>query len=150
MKKNLNKIISFCLSGGDIPVGKHCTLWFKPMKSVNGETEYEKNARLALVNTLVSLLGDEIGYEEMEVLSDSNVTCVTLALEQPVLYREESVPHVTMEVSEGCSPVQSIDLINTVGVERAVSWTPTHIAVLSVMYYDRNGKQYSISSNDWI
>ena len=145
----MKKIRSFCLSSIDIPKGKHCTLWYNPMKNKD-ETEDEKNSRLALVEALLSRLGEVVSYKELEILTDENVTCVTIDLEEDVLYRGESLPHVTMEVNDGATPAQSNDLILLHSTKRtADKKAPTHKAVLSVMYYDRDGKQYSTNPLDW-
>lgn len=150
----MKKIRSFCLSNGSIPKDKHCTLWYNPMRSA-GETEDEKNSRLALVEALLARLGEEISYKELEVLSDTNVTCVTMVIEEPTLYRGESLPHVTMEVSDGASPAQSNDLILLHSTKRtADKEAPTHKAVLSVMYYTKGKdgksvKAYSTNPLDW-
>lgn len=132
MKKK--KIVSFCLSGGSIPSGKHVTLVFKPRGEIRDE--------------LISRLGEEIGYEELQILSNECVTCVVVALEDPDLYHGTSAPHVTMEVSDGCSPVQSNDLINAMGIS-STQGTRVHTALLSAMYYTSAGKQYSTSAVDW-
>lgn len=132
MKKK--KIVSFCLSGGSIPSGKHCTLLFKP----RGE----------LRDQFIARLGEEISFEEIQILSDENVTCVVVRLEDPSLYHGPSKPHVTMEVSDGAKPVQSNDLINAMS-KNDTKGIGLGYAFISAMYYDKDGKKYSASPSDW-
>lgn len=132
MKKK--KIVSFCLSGGSIPNGKHCTLLFKPRGEIRDK--------------FISKLGEEISFEELEILTDENVTCVTLRLADKSLYHGPSKPHVTMEVSDGASPVMSNDLINAISKDDAKG-IGLGSGFISAMYYNSCGKQYSTDPNEW-
>ena len=136
----LKKIISFALFGGDIPVGKHLTLWFKP----RGDERLE----------WIKRLGQEISYEEICILQDQNVITVVCQLQDDELYRGSSLPHVTMETFGDATPVLSNDLIQQEMHSNAFSLrnadaTFERKAFLSAMYYTKEGKQYSTTIEDW-
>ena len=146
MKKK--KIQSFCLSGGDIPEGKHITLAFKP-KEVLGEK-------------FLRMLGTEILYWEVATLEDDKVRCMVVRVDEGYsLYYGPSKMHVTLEVKEGGKPITSNDLINK--VYKDYPYTPdvpevvedhfgdcnSGIGYISAMYYTKEGKEYSQSSKDW-
>lgn len=138
--RKLKKIISFVLSGGDIPKGKHLTLWFKP----KGEE----------ILDWVQRLGEEISYEEICILQDQNILCVVCQLEDDELYRGSSLPHVTMETFDDATPVLSNDLIVTEMNHspdslRSKDATFERKALLSAMFYSKKGKQYSTQTEDW-
>ncbi len=138
--RKLKKIISFVLSGGDIPKNKHLTLWFKP----KGEE----------ILDWVQRLGTEISYEEICILQDQNVLTVVCQLEDEELYKGHSLPHVTMECFDDATPVLSNDLIQQEMHSNAFSLrnedaTFERKAFLSAMFYSKEGKQYSTQTEDW-
>ena len=136
MKKR--KIVSFCLTGGDIPEGSHCTLFFKP--------------RGDLRDLYIGMLGNSVSFETICSLAGDLVECNVLQLEHPELYKGESLPHITTNVKEGGTPVMSNDLI--AGTTESLQ-KPTEdcdfweTGIISAMYYNSEGKQYSTSAVDW-
>ena len=135
-KMKLKKIVSFCLSGGNIPEGKHTTLVFKPRGEIR--------------DNLLERLGEKVSFEEMVVLQNDEVMTMVLDLEEPELYRGTSRPHVTLETYGDAKPVRSNNLIQekTELDDYKTGRFPKE-AILSAMYYSRDGKQYSTSREDW-
>lgn len=140
--RKLRQLVSFCLSGGDIPAGKHLTLWFKP----RGDERVK----------WVKRLGQEVAFEELIVLKDTSVVCVVCQLQDKKLYRGDSIEHVTMETFSGAAPALSNDLINlNKSMCDALKGTVfTKKAFLSAMYYTKDENQksvkaYSTKSSDW-
>ena len=133
----LKKVVSFCLTGGDIPAGKHLTLWFKP----RGEERLN----------WVQRLGEEVLFEELFVLQDQNVICVVCELQDKTLYKGESQEHVTMETFDGAAPALSNNLIlaNKAMCEAVTATAFTKKAFLSAMYYSSEGKSYTTKTTDW-
>jgi len=143
-KMKLKKIVSFCLSGGNITPGKHCTLLFKPRGEIR--------------DNLLERLGETVRYSELVIVENAKVSCVILSLEagNRHLYRGTSRPHITLEVKEGGKPVDSNELI----LEAPALEEYSHLSfeemtifdlrgTLSAMYYSSEGKQYSTSREDW-
>ena len=148
-KMKVTKCVSICLSGGDIPEGRHMTLSFKP-KAGEGRKEWMQS----LPEIFKKNLGKEISYEEICILQDQNVITVVCQLENDELYQGSSLPHVTMECFDDAKPVLSNDLIqqemhSNAFLLRNEDATFPRKAFLSAMYYSSGGKSYSISAEDW-
>lgn len=149
-KLKLKKCISICLSGGDIPEGKHMTLSFKP----KGEARKEWIANLP---EIFKNLGKEISYEEVCILQDENVITVVCQMDDSIeqqYYKGSSLPHVTMETFDDAEPVLSNDLIqqemhSNAFLLRNEDATFPRKAFLSAMFYSKDGKSYSTSVEDW-
>ena len=147
MKKK--KIVSFALTGGNIPECHHCTLLFKPRGEIR--------------DWFIERLGETVTYDVIAQIKNNCVACDVLVLEKPDLYMGTSKPHVTTWVAEGSKPVESNNLINEEFAEGGDHEFLTQLfgedlrdfssgektAFISAMYYDKDGKKYSTSPADW-
>lgn len=146
MKKR--KIVSFCLTDGNIPEGHHCTLLFKPRGEIR--------------DWFIQRLGEPVRYDVIAQIKNNCVACDVLVLKNPDLYMGTSRPHVTTWVAEGSKPVQSNDLINEEFAEGGDHNFLTELfgedldfgngektGFISALYYSADGKQYSTNPSDW-
>lgn len=138
-KMKLKKCISICLTGGDIPAGKHITLQYKPAKDALPE--------------LFKRLGEPVSFSQGPILQGMGVLCVVCSFDEKELYKGESMPHVTMETLDGSPPANSNLLIKNHiqenGAFKATDFNAGFTAYISAMYYSKSGKQYSTTIEDW-
>lgn len=143
-KMKLKKCISICLSGGDIPSGKHMTLNFKPEKSDLPE--------------LLKRLGEVVSFSQGPILEGMGIVCVVCSLDKKELYTGESLPHVTMECLDDTPPNNSNLVIQSYvqenGPFKPKQFDAGFVSYISAMYYTKNSdgktvKAYSTSIEDW-
>jgi len=138
-KLKLKKCISICLSGGDIPAGKHITLRYKPDRNTLPE--------------LLKRLGEPVSFNQGPILQGLGVVTVVCSFDEKSLYQGESMPHVTIECLDGTPPANSNLLIQSYvqdnGPFKPSDFNGGFVAYISAMYYSAQGKTYSTAIQDW-
>jgi hypothetical protein len=156
--RNKKKIVSYVISGGNVPPNTHCTLWYQPYRSIKrnpDESDSSFDRRKKQLedkrNAFFNMIGTEIMFEELIILKNDRVMTLVLGLENQKLYNGLSSPHITLETYEDAKPNESNNLIQEheelLNKHKEESYE--FKGYLSAMYYSSEGKSYSTTTGEW-
>ena len=156
--RNKKKIVSYVLTGGNVPPNTHCTLWYQPYRSIKknpNESDTSFNKRKSQLedkqNAFFNMIGNEIAFEELVILKNDCVMTLVLELANKKLYNGPSLPHITLETYNDAKPVESNGLIQQHEelLDKYKEQSYKFKGYLSAMYYSSEGKSYSTSTGEW-